>query len=91
MKPIRTLNTNTVFKLPGGTEDNDLPLSRIRHEDNTVTMCSTWELTDEERVAIANGACIELYVWGEGHPPVTLAISSGDILISGDLKLVDET
>lgn len=75
MKPIRTADTNTVFKLQGGTEENDLPLSRIRHEDNTVTLCSTWELTEEERAAIAGGANIELYVWGERHPPVSLAVS----------------
>lgn len=74
MKPIRTVDTNSVFKLRGGTEENDLPLSRIHHEDGSITNCSTWELTDEERQAIAAGANIDLFVWGFNHPPVSLAV-----------------
>jgi hypothetical protein len=67
MKPRRTEISNQVFSLPGGTEDNDLWL----HNDGE-RLISCWQLTDEERSAIADGALIELVVWGQGAPPVTI-------------------
>lgn len=71
MKPRRTPSSNQVFRLEGGTEDNDL---WVRHalEAGVPTINSVWELTDEERAAIAAGANIELTVWGTGTPPVAL-------------------
>lgn len=73
MKPVETEFTNTVFKLPGGTTKNDLPLYRCQDSQGNY-LISTWELTDEERKAIAAGAKIELCVWGERHPPVALTV-----------------
>lgn len=71
MKPRRTPSSNTVFSLPGGTEDNDLWVRRDVLAGEPV-ICSVWVPTDEERAAIAGGANIELIVWGEGTPPVAL-------------------
>jgi hypothetical protein len=71
MKPIRTAKTNTVFKLIGGTEDNDLCVF-MGTEDGDPIVQSVWEPTDEERSALAAGANIELTVWGTGTPPVAL-------------------
>lgn len=70
MKARRTHRSTTVFRLPGGTEDNDLWVEPMAAEDGSPVLGSTWEPTAEERQAIADGANIELLVWGEGTPPV---------------------
>lgn len=68
MKPRRTHMSNFVYRLAGGTEDNDL-WSHIDQDAGTVS--SVWELDEHERAAIAAGANIQLTVWG-GQPPVAL-------------------
>lgn len=89
MKPRRTPRSNKVFRLVGGTEDNDLWVETTTHEglpcitlhvhkgleDEHPVVTSTWELTPEERELIAAGQNIELTVWGEGTPPVALCVT----------------
>lgn len=75
MKPRRTPESNRVFSLEGGTEDNDLWLEAMKCTDGAPKLVSVWEFNDEEREAIAAGAQIELHVWGNGHPPVALAVA----------------
>lgn len=70
MKPRRTHTSNQVYVLPGGNEDNDL---WVHIDPAQGTVSSVWELTDEERRAIADGANIELIVWG-GQPPVGMQV-----------------
>jgi hypothetical protein len=72
MNPRRTPSSNQVFRLPGGTEDNDLWVRRDHHEDGSPLIRSTWELSDQEREEITAGANVELIVWGAGTPPVAL-------------------
>lgn len=76
MKARRTHRTDIVFKLPGGTEDNDLWVERMEIEDEvlgvTVALGSTWVPSDEERRAIADGANIELLVVGTVLPPLAM-------------------
>lgn len=70
MKPRRTHTSNQVYiyELAGGTEDNSLWV----HADSAQgTVSSVWELTDEERAAIADGFNVQLTVWG-GQPPVAM-------------------
>jgi hypothetical protein len=65
-----------VFRLPGGTEDNDL-WAHVDHDDGgNPVLCSVWEPSDEERQAIADGANIELVIWGQAQPPVSLATTT---------------
>lgn len=73
MRPRRTHDSNRVYRLAGGTEDNDLWVQETFDSENpsVPVICSVWEPTPEERHAIANGANIELAVWG-GQPPVAL-------------------
>lgn len=77
MKPRRTHTSDKVFRLAGGTEDNDLWVTTYDDEedDTPPALGSTWELNEDDRAAIAAGANLELVVWGTGHPPVTLRIS----------------
>ena len=70
MKPRRTHTSNQVYVLDGGNEDNDLWV-HIDPENGTVS--SVWELTDEERAAIADGFNVQLTVWG-GQPPVAMRL-----------------
>lgn len=76
MKPRRTPTSNRVFRLPGGTEDNDLWVREDQDEVGAPLICSVWVPTDEERRAIARGDNIELAVWGTGTPPVSLAVTT---------------
>lgn len=78
VKPRRTQASDKVFRLPGGTEDNDLWVTTYDEDDvdqGGPAIGSTWEPTDDERQAIADGANVELIVWGTGHPPVALRLS----------------
>jgi hypothetical protein len=76
MRPRRTHESNQVFRLVGGTEDNDLWVTRTVTEDGAPVICSTWEPTDDERAAIADGANVELIVWGDGTPPVAMSTTT---------------
>lgn len=75
MRPRRTPASNQVFRLLGGTEDNDLWVQRVV-QDGQPIIRSVWELDDDERAAIAKGAHIRLHVFGDGTPPVALDVVS---------------
>lgn len=74
MKPVRTADTNRTFKLPGGTEENDLPLVATEDHEGYAVLVSIWEPTDAERIAIQMGAPIRLTVWGVSTPPVAIGV-----------------
>jgi hypothetical protein len=68
-----------VFRLPGGTEDSDLWLQRASDANGLTVLASTWEISDEDRAAIAAGANVELVVWGDEHPPVALQTTNAPL------------
>lgn len=72
MRARRTHNSTRVFRLPGGTEDNDLWVYDVQDNDGDNVICSVWVPTDEEREAIANGENVRLMVWGYGIPPFAM-------------------
>jgi hypothetical protein len=74
VKPRRTPETDFVFRLPGGTEDNDLWVERAEDGEQRPLFVSFWQLNDAEREAIAAGGMVELMVWGTGHQPVALSV-----------------
>jgi hypothetical protein len=61
-----------VFRLPGGTEDNDLWVYDLHDCFENSIIASVWEPSKEEREAIANGENIRLLVWGKGIPPFAM-------------------
>ena len=73
MRPRRTHQSTRVFRLPGGTEDNDLWVYDLEDEHGFHVIASVWKPTDEERVAIANGENIRLLIWGDGIPPMAMS------------------
>lgn len=58
--------SNLVLKAPPGQEDVVLDLLAHRHGNMLI---SRWELTDEERAAVAAGGPVWLSVWTMGGPP----------------------
>lgn len=74
MKPVKTERTNFTYKLPGGTEENDLPVERAVDTNGNRVIQSNWEPTEEERRAIADGATVYLLVWGNVTPPVAIGV-----------------
>lgn len=75
MKPRRTVLSNCVFELAGGNEDNSLWIHREQLGVQTLNH-SCWVPDDDERERIANGANIDLIVWGKGHPPVAMTVTA---------------
>lgn len=88
MKPRRFVNANAVYGLDGGNEDHDLWVQEHEVHDEVLGMMrartSVWELTPEERAAVAAGANIELTLLGAQIPAmletttVPLGRSPGD-------------
>lgn len=80
MKPAETVDSTTVFCLPGGSQENDLPVERATTPTGDPVIRSTWVPTDEEREAIANGENIELTVFGRSTPPVAMRITDVELI-----------
>jgi hypothetical protein len=76
VKPRRTHESNGVFRLEGGTEDNDLWVTRNVTTRDEPVICSVWEPTEDERRRLAEGANVELVVWGTATPPVAMHLTS---------------
>jgi hypothetical protein len=77
-KPVVTETTTSVFKLPGGTDENDLPVEHTVSEEGQPILLSTWELDEEERKLVASGSKIQLLLWGQGHPPVAIRVEGSE-------------
>lgn len=80
MKPAHTDQTHLTHVLAGGDERNDLPSYVTVDAQQRQVIVSTWVPTDEERQAIADGANIELMVWGERTPPVALSTNTDTVI-----------
>jgi hypothetical protein len=74
-RPRRTHESNHVFRLPGGTEDNDLWVLKTEDVDGNPCIRSVWEPNDEERAALARGDNIYLVTWGNGTPPLAMGVT----------------
>lgn len=79
MRPRRFKVANRVYLLPGGNEDNDLWVQILPTEDEVMgkvmAIRSVYELSDEEREAVAAGANVTLWIVGGAQPPVMLAVT----------------
>jgi hypothetical protein len=74
MKPSDFAESTTVFRAPAGMTEEEC--GSLAVHDTGEAPISRWEPTPEERQAIAAGAPIWLWVFGRGHPPVSLATES---------------
>jgi hypothetical protein len=71
MKPVRTADSNMVYRGPS-PEVQDLHCERIRLGE----ISSVWWLTPAERDAIAGGANIELRIMTEPIPPTWIGVTA---------------
>lgn len=80
MRPRRTHESNYVFRLKGGNEDQDLWVQRQPIDDNVLGLMpgitSVWVPSNEERAAIAAGENIELTIVGNQQPPVVVGTTA---------------
>lgn len=77
MRPRTFPGHNLVYR--GSGDIADLPCQRLEPG----VILSVWELEPAERLAIAEGADVELVVLGEPLAPVSLAIHTGMKEIEG--------
>lgn len=89
MRPVKTPQTNTVYKLPSGTEENDLWVEAGMGPGDQPVTISEWEFSPVEREAIAVGGRVQLII----HSHIVPAVSLIAVLRSsaGDLHMVEET
>jgi hypothetical protein len=73
--PVVTAKCDTVYKGDHIDRDiGDLPVHRWWAGEMVVGIESFWDMTPEERIAIAEGALIKLHIVGGEQPPVSLEI-----------------
>lgn len=75
LKPRRTHRSTKVWRLPGGTEDNDLWVEERVAEGDVPVQASTFVPTEKQRSRIAAGENIEVLIWGSGQPPIAVVLS----------------
>lgn len=84
MRARKTPSSNRVYRLAGGTEDNDLhvrtgaALDAVPSDDPCHGMpyvASVWQPDDAERAALATGSNLELTIIGNGVPPLMLLVT----------------
>lgn len=78
MTPRPFAEQNLVYRGPSA-DVGDLPCQRVEPG----VILSVWEPTPEERLAIAEGADVQLVVLGEPIPPIALAVYAGAKEIPG--------
>lgn len=69
MKPIRTPESDTVYTLPGGNEDNFL---HAQHVEDGVK--SVWRPSPEELALLYGGGRVVLMIYGSLVPPVSIGV-----------------
>lgn len=85
MKPVKTARSNFVYRGPTlDIGDAWVERQRVRAPEGDVDVVwMDWQLDDDDRQAIADGALVRLGIWGmEPIPPVSLA--------ARQLEIVDE-
>jgi hypothetical protein len=96
VKPVRTAGTNVDLTMPGDTTgERTLPATRAMlydtengetQQDAHVGFITVWQPDEAEARALEAGALVELCIWGSGHPPVAVGVTSG---IVPERELID--
>lgn len=75
MRPVRTAQSN--FTYLGPRDDiGDLPCERVQYDDGDRAVFAVYELSNDDRAAIAAGAQLKLGIWNqEPIPPVSLRVA----------------
>jgi hypothetical protein len=71
-------SNNRVLGAPAGWKQAELPCHAlpvtVTEEDGRTVQCSYWRPTAAERLAIAGGALVQLWIHSAAHPPVSLTV-----------------
>lgn len=78
---IRTQHpsNNKVLGAPEGWDQGEIPCGALpitveRDAEGNVFLTSYWQLSDEERAAIAGGGLVRLTILNNSHPVVALGV-----------------
>ena len=74
MKPVKTENSNSVLK--GYENVADLPITRLKYEDESHVVESCWELSKEELEKVKETGRVYFVCIGDTHPPILLSVKS---------------
>lgn len=69
MNPVRTADANMVYKGPS-EEVGDLHCQRVE----LGLIASVWEPNEEERKLLAEGGRVQLWLWTEPIPPISMNV-----------------
>lgn len=76
MQAIDFNGRNKILMPPKGSDGKVKALFvRETHDASGPMVMSVWQLSDEERAAIAAGGVVCLFVQGVTHPPLALTVS----------------
>lgn len=74
MNPQRFAASNIVMKAPAGMDNcSDVHAWKGRTSDGQPVTITAWTPTAEERVKLAMGEPLYLWIYGDGMPPVALS------------------
>lgn len=77
MKPIKTVNSNSILRAPEGSENvDDLAITRLVYEDGTHAVESCWQLSEEEFEIVKKTGKVYFLCIGQTHPPILLSAKS---------------
>lgn len=82
MRALKTERSNLVFKAPPGSEGRIFDLDcEVLEIEGIQQVCSVWVPTPEERLRIANGENVKLWIqWNGAFPPVALSTTDETVL-----------
>lgn len=77
MKPIKTINTNSVLRAPEGIENvDDLPITKLEFSDGLHAIESCWKLSESELDEVKRTGRVYFLALGDIHPPILLSTKS---------------
>lgn len=87
MVPVITNTTNVILVAPEGQEGSvgKLPSTRyVLHtpDGDMPSICSCWELSDEEIEKLKETKRIYFHTYGETHPPIMLTVDKLEEIIN---------
>ncbi len=77
MRVTQHPSNNAVLGAPPGMSIDECkaaPITRTRYSDGSASVATYWQLTDDERAAIAAGGMVRVEVLGASMPPMIVSV-----------------
>ncbi len=79
MNKVQHRSNNSVLGAPSGWDQKSLPCDALpvtrTHMNGQPAIVSYWRPTPAEIQALIAGACVQLWIIGQTHPPVAVEVS----------------